>query len=153
MNQAQTDALKTLAGRTLTDADIAILGPLVDIRNDVDIAAHLSIGRKKLQRVADGVGSGTVVVVMAPRGGAFLDAVEVLGQTDRDVYWGMDSIRRGVFDPGLAAGQAWLDKLASEMPDYSAELARVKTLGYVDDPLQAQQVSDKLNKAEGRMTL
>jgi hypothetical protein len=145
MTPAQQSALEALAGRVLTPEQIAQVDSLLPERNDVAIAAIVSIGRKRLQHML--VGPGTVVVAMDPHGGACLDAINALGETNRDVYWGMDPIRNGDFDLGLLSAQAWLDKLAQLLPDYAEPLQVLKSLGYADDPIHYDEVSDALNGA------
>jgi len=153
LSQPQREALAELAGRDLTADDLAQLDALVAIRNDVAIAAHLSVRRQVLQRVTERVGTGTILAVMSPRGGHFLDAIEAHGDEDRELYWGMDPIRRGAFDPGLPDAQKYLDKLIAAMPEYQVELERIKALGYAAAPVHFSEVSAALNKAEGRVTL
>ncbi|KQQ90381.1 hypothetical protein [Massilia sp. Leaf139] len=93
------------------------------------------------------------MVVFGTRGGAFLDAVEVLGATDRNVYWGFDPVRRGVLDLGIPAGRAQLARLKDEMVEYAADLDKLLMVGVVADPLQVEVVSRTLNEVEGRMAL
>ena len=90
---------------------------------------------------------------MGERGGQFLDAVEALGISDRTVFWGFDPVRRGVLDLAIPAARAQLASLKLKMPEYSADLNKLLTLGVVPDPIPTNAVSDALNKVEGRMTL
>jgi hypothetical protein len=151
MTPAQQEALETLADRALTADEVTQIDVLLPARNDFAIAEVLSVGRKRLRSML--VGPGTVVVAMDPHGGACLDAINALGETNRDVYWGMDPIRRGDFDLGLPSAQAWLDKLAALLPDFAEPLQVLQSLGYVADPFHFNDVSRVLNVAEGRMTL
>ncbi|WP_305821389.1 hypothetical protein [Massilia brevitalea] len=151
LNQNQIDALAVVAGRALTPAELVVLEPLVCARNDVEIAAILSVGRTAYG--ATQIGEGTVVAVMDPRGGLFLDAVVELGQVDRDVHWGMAPVRRGVLDLSVPAARASLIALRSKLPNYAAEIDKLLQVGVVPDPIDFNVVSDALNNAEGRMTL
>jgi len=151
MTPEQQIALESIVNRPLTEDEIAAIEPHLVNRNDVAIAAVLSAGRTRLMSIE--VGVGTVIAVMKPNGGAFLDAVDALGQINRDVYWGMDSLRRGVFNPGLESAQGILNDLKKALPQFASELEKIKNLGRVSDPLSFNAVSAALNKAENRMTL
>jgi len=145
MTPAQQTALVALAGRALTSDEVAQIEPLLVARNDVAIAAVLSSGRQRLRSML--AGPGTVVVAMAPHGGACLDAIDALGETNRDVYWGMGPLHRGDFDLGGVSEQAWLDKLAALLPDFAEPLQQLKAVGYADDPIHYTAVSEALNGA------
>lgn len=151
MTPAQQSALEALASRPLTAVDIAEIEPLLADRNDVAIAAVLSVGRKRLQHTA--FGPGTIVVVFGGTGGQFLNELVELGKSDPDIYWGMNPIERGEFDLGVAASHVLIDKLIVRMPAYADQLTVFKSLGYVPDPVNYNAVSAALNVAEGRMTL
>jgi len=151
LSLAQINALATLVGRQFMDHELAQLAPLVDARNDVEVAAMLSVGRVKHGPTA--IGPGTVLSVMGERGGEFLDAITVLGQRDRNVYWGMDPVRRGALDLSVPAARSQLEGLKEKMPEYVIELDKLLTVGVVADPIDYNAVSDALNVAEGRMTL
>lgn len=146
MTPAEQSALEALAGRSLTVGDVAALDPLLADRNDVAIAAVLSVGRKRLQHTA--FGPGTIVVAFGGTGGHFLNELVELGKSDPDIYWGMNPIQRGEFDLGVAASHALIDKLIVRMPAYAAELTAFKALGYAPDPLNYNAVSMVLNGIE-----
>lgn len=152
MKREEQDALEGLAGRSLTVDEIAALAPLVAVRNDVDTAALLSIGRTKHDPTQ--IGIGTVVAVLGdPVGGEFLDALDALGETDRTVYWGMDPVRRGVLDLSVPAARASLTALKEKMPAYAEHIALLLQVGVVPDPIPFDRVSAAINKAQGLMTL
>jgi len=151
MTPAQQTALAALVGRALTAGEMSAIEPHLSIRNDVAIAEILSIGRTR--HSATQIGTGTIMVVFGERGGAFLDAVEALGQTNRNVYWGFDPVRRGVLDLAIPAGRAQVTALKTEMPDYAVDLDRLLQVGAVADPIHFDAVSRALNTAEGRMML
>ena len=50
MTPAQQTALESVAGRALTEDDIAAIDPLLPGRQDIQIAAVLSAGQPKIQR-------------------------------------------------------------------------------------------------------
>ena len=83
MNQAQQSALEGLISRSLNGDEIAAIDLLLPERNDVTIAAILSTGRVKTQPTP--IGIGTVLAVMAPSGGEFLNALESMDATDANV--------------------------------------------------------------------
>lgn len=144
LSTAEIDALVGVAGRALTEAELAALVPLVSIRNDVAIAALLSVGRVKHGPTQ--IGPGTIVAVMGAQGGAFLDELAALGETDRTVYWGMDPVRRGVFDLGVKPARDWIATLQRDMPQYATSLGWLLMLGVVPDPIPFALVSQKLNE-------
>lgn len=151
LTQAHIDALTLLVGRELTPGEVDALGPLVAIRNDVAIASLLSIGRTKHGPTQ--IGTGTIMVVFADHGGAFLDAVEALGKTNSNVRWGFDPVLRGVLDLSIAAGRTQLELLKEELPVYATDLDRLLQVGVVVDPIFFDAVSRKLNIVEGRAQL
>lgn len=154
MDQAQQTALEEVVGRTLTQAEITELTPLVAARNDVAITEMLSVGREKFH--SKPVGSGTILDVMG-NGGQFLDLlVQIGGGTDtlsRQIYWSMDLIKQGRFDIGVEKAQAQLAGLAQMRPEFAQGIAALCALGRMSDPLPVDVVSKKLNIAEGRLTL
>ncbi|WP_312548170.1 hypothetical protein [Massilia sp.] len=151
MNDAQINALTSVAGRVLVTSELDALAPLVAIRNDIAIAALLSTGRTRHGPTQ--IGSGTIMAVLGDRGGPFLDAVEELGATDRNVYWGLDPVRRGVLDLNIPEGREQLARLKPKLPEYAADIEKVLAVGVVPDPIPFDTVSRALNAAEGRMTL
>lgn len=148
LTQSHIDALAGVVGRQLTADEIAALEPFVAARNDGAIAALLSKGRTKHGPTQ--IGSGTVMAALGDRGGDFLDAVEALGGTDRNVYWGFDPVRRGVLDLSIPAARAQLAVLKSKLPAHADDLDKLLLVGVIADPLSIDVVSVALNKAEGR---
>lgn len=151
MTPAQHSALESLAGRTLTGDDIATLDPLLALRNDVALAAHLSQGRVTIQSRT--IGIGTVLATLAPEGGAFLDAIEALAALDPNVKWGMKLLERAELDVGMSATRALLAGIAANVPDLAAGINALLALAEVADPIRYNALSDALNVAEGRLTL
>jgi hypothetical protein len=151
MTGDQKSALEKVVGRVLTTEEITALGPLLDIRNDVEIARLLSLGRTR--QVPTQVGVGTVMAAMGERGGAFLDAVTSLGVEDRQVYWGFDPVRRAVLDLSVPVARTMLAALRTKLPAYADDIDQLLVLGAEPDPIDFNRISDALNVAEGRMTL
>lgn len=156
MNVAQQNALEQVAGRALSAGEVTAINPLLNPgdRNDVAIAAILSVGRKRLQSKL--IGIGTIIAEMERAGlvgGEFLDALESLGATNRNVYWIMFNIQRGAFDIGDPASQVQVSGLKQTLSQYAAGLDNLLALGHVDDPIHFNIVSNALNIAEGRITL
>ena len=146
MTPAQQSALAGLVGRPLTVGEVSAIDPHLETRNDVAIAAILSKGR--IKHGPTRIGSGTVVAVMNGRGGDFLDAVEELGKTNRDIYWGMDPVRRGEFDNSVPQARAWLETLKGLIPGFDTELSMLSMVGAIADPIPFERVSAKLNEVQ-----
>ena len=112
MTPAQQTALEGLIGRPLTAGEISSLDPLLSNRNDVSIAAILSVGRFRTQPTP--IGIGTVLAVMAPSGGDFLNALESMGAADSNVKWALKMIEQGTFDVGHPVTRAQLQAFAGQ---------------------------------------
>ena len=151
MTTAQQAALEAVAGRALTGAEIAAIDPLLPARNDVAIANILSAGRVKTQPTP--IGIGTVLVVMAPSGGEFLNALESMGATDANVKWALKMIEQQTFDVGHPVTRAQLESFAVAAPTMAAAVGALLSVAEVADPIHYNAVSDALNIAEGRVTL
>lgn len=151
MTPEQQSALEGVAGRALTPEEASQIDALLPHRDDVAIAALLSVGRRRLQHKP--IGYGTILEILGAQGGAFIDTLVSLGTEDRNVHWGMEPLSRGEFDIGLAPAQYQLGILAGSLPQFADGIASLQALGYVPDPLNFNAVSDALNVAEGRATL
>lgn len=114
-------------------------------RDDGAIAAALSVGRKKL--VHTEVGVGTILAAFGGQGvgGQFLDALEAMGQTNRDIHWLLQgTILRGVLDVGNPATRAGLQQLAGALPTFATGLTVLLAMGETDDVITAQDVARAL---------
>ena len=151
MNQAQQSALEGLISRSLNGDEIAAIDLLLPDRNDVAIAAIISAGRVKTQPTP--IGIGTVLAVMAPSGGEFLNALESMGATDANVKWALKMIEQSTFDVGHAVTRAQLEAFAGAAPEMAAAVGALLAVAEVADPIHYNAVSDVLNIAEGRVTL
>ena len=151
MTQAQQAAIEAVAGRALTGDEIAAIDPLLPARNDVAIANILSAGRVKTQPTP--IGIGTVLAVMAPSGGEFLNTLESMGATDANVKWALKMIEQQTFDVGHPVTRAQLESFAVAAPTMAAAVGALLSVAEVADPIHYNAVSDALNIAEGRVTL
>lgn len=153
MTPAQKSALEGIVERALTTAEVEQIDPLLDPdnRNDTAIAAILSVGRTR--PVPTEIGIGTVLAKLGAGGGAFLDALEQIGQQDANVKWSMVLIRDGRFRIDMTESRAAMQALANQVPDLAAGIAALLTLGTEPDPYPLIDVSRALNIAEGRMNL
>lgn len=153
MTPAQQAALKGIAGRELTQQEIEQIDPLLgpNNRNDVAIAALLSAGRTR--PVHTEIGIGTILAKLGASGGAWLDALDAMGQQDSNVKWSMVLIRDGRFRIDMAEARAAMQTLATNVPGLAAGIAALLTLGVEPDPLPVTDVSRELNIAEGRVNL
>ena len=139
MNQAQQSALEGLISRSLTGDEIAAIDLLLPERNDVTIAAILSTGRVKTQPTP--IGIGTVLAVMAPSGGEFLNALESMGATDANVKWALKMIEQATFDIGHPVTRAQLEQFAQDAPALADGIAALLDVAVQDDPVSSQEVS------------
>lgn len=118
----------------ISSAEVAI--------KDQAIADIINVGRVRPQ--SKEIGIGTILAVMAPAGGVFLDGLNALGSTDRNVYWSMELIRQGRFDIGMPAARAQVQALADGQPDLAAGIEALLALGVAPDPVSAADVSRAL---------
>ena len=103
------------------------------------IAAALSVGRTKI--VPTPIGIGTVLAVMAPQGGDFLNALETMGATDANVKWALKMIEQATFDIGHPVTRAQLEQFAIAAPALADGIAALLNVAVVADPVSSQEVS------------
>lgn len=162
MSPDQKNALESLAGRGLSVAEIAVLDPLLDVRDDVAIAAVLSTGRVTV--VSHRIGELGILDLLGPvAGDAFLTALEAITGPETlpeplRPYTG--AIRRGVcwlktdgLDVGSATARVLLDALAAGGVLDGGAVTAIKASAERASPIPYAAVSDALNVAEGRLTL
>ena len=150
MTPAQQSALESVAGKSLTPEQIAAIDPYLSARNDVAIAALLP---PKVTIQSTPIGIGTILAVLAPNGGAFLDALETAGQSDANVKWALKLIEQSNFDVGMAATRAQMVAFAQAAPAFADGIAALLATAEHQEPIHYNTVSDALNIAEGRLTL
>lgn len=151
MTPAQQTALEGLVARELTATEIAAIEPHLAARNDVAIAAVLSIGRVRVEPMR--IGIGTILATMRPNGGAFMNALEALATTDANVKWTLKLIEQSNFDIGLSATREELSTFAAAHPALADNIAALLAVAERLDAIHYNAVSDALNVAEGRLTL
>ena len=103
------------------------------------IAAALSVGRTKI--VPTPIGIGTVLAVMAPQGGDFLNALETMGATDANVKWALKMIEQATFDIGHPVTRAQLEQFAQDAPALADGIAALLNVAVQDAPVSSQEVS------------
>ena len=142
----QIAALESAAGRTLLESEIALIDVYLPQRNDVAIAAILSAGRVKL--VTTEIGIGMILAAFGGQGlgGQFLDTLETVGTTNRDMHWMIKGpIQNGVFDASIAVSRAGLQALAVQFPQFADGITALLALAERPDPIHYSAVSDALN--------
>lgn len=113
----------------------------VDVTGQQDtqvIADALSIGRVRL--VERFVGIGTILAVMEPNGGDFLDALEGMAATNSNVKWALKLIEAGGMDVGMIATRAQLAAFAQAVPEMEAGINALLALAEVPDPVSEFEV-------------
>ena len=141
------EILAAIDARAATDP---VFAEHVAERRDAQIAAALSEGRTKL--VPTEIGSGTILAALGEGGGAFLDALVAIGESNRNVYWTMDLIRQGRLRIDLPATRAGMQGLAAAVPSLAPAVQALLTLGYAPDPIALDDVSNALNaRAKGKV--
>ena len=121
----------------ITRAEILASGLSLDDHGA--IAAALSVGRTKV--VPTPIGIGTVLAVMAPQGGDFLNALETMGATDANVKWALKMIEQATFDIGHPVTRAQLEQFAQDAPVLADGIAALLDVAVQDDPVSSQDVS------------
>ena len=103
------------------------------------IADALSQGRTKV--VSSPIGIGTVLAVMAPIGGDFLNALESIGAADSNVKWALKMIEQGTFDVGHPVTRAQLEAFALAAPTMEAGISALLNVAVQDDPITGAEVA------------
>lgn len=123
---------------TLRDEILALDPALLASRDDGAIAAAVSVGRTKV--ISRQIGIGTILATLGEAGGPFLDGLEAIGQTNRNVYWTMVLIKAGTLDIGMDATRAQVSALASANPAVADACAALLSLALVPDPVTEYDV-------------
>lgn len=110
------------------------------------IAGALSVGRTRVQPTP--IGIGTVLAVMAPMGGQFLNALEQIGQSDANVKWALKMIEQATFDVGNPVTRAQLAAFAQAAPEMEDGIAALLAVAVVPDPVSSQDVTRALEGVE-----
>jgi len=144
MTPAQQSALETIAGRALTPGELVAIDALLEVRDDVQIANIISAGRTRI--VPTPIGIGTVLAVMAPSGGDFLNSLDTLGATDANVKWSLKMIEQATFDVGHPITREQLQAFAVAQPALADAIGALLAVAQQPDPIPFTKVSDALNK-------
>ncbi len=110
------------------------------------IAEAISSGRTRIQSMP--IGIGTVLAVMAPVGGDFLNALEQIGQSDANVKWALKMIEQGTFDVGHPVTRAQLEAFKQAAPEMSDGIDALLAVAVVPDPVSSQDVTKALEGVE-----
>ncbi len=86
------------------------------------------------------IGVGTILAVMAPMGGAFLDSLEVLAQVDSNVKWVLVLIKAGTFDIGMEVTRQQLMEFVKGNPEMSAPISALLKIAEVKIPVAEMNV-------------
>lgn len=103
------------------------------------IAAVLSQGRTKVVPIQIGV--GTVLAVMAPVGGDFLNTLEQMSPVDSNVKWVLKLIEQGSFDVGHPVTRAQLQAFANAVPTLATGIHALLQVAVVSDDVSAYEVA------------
>lgn len=106
------------------------------------IAAALSVDRTRIQSTP--IGIGTVLAVMAPVGGEFLNALETMGASDSNVKWALKMIEQGTFDIGHPVTRAQMDAFSAAAPTMADAINALMSVAVVTDPVSSQEVTQAL---------
>lgn len=148
MTPAQQSALEAVAGRALTGDEIAAIDPLLPDRNDVEIAAILSVGR--VTTTYTEIGNGLILATIGlASGNTLLDYLT----TDATFRHVRPLLEQGRLDVSSSLVRGALDNFAAGGVITQAEADALKALAETPNPIHYNAVSDSLNVAEGRLTL
>ena len=143
MTPAQQSALEAIAGRGLTADEMAAVDPHLASRNDGAIAALLPAA---VNVVSTPIGVGTILAVMAPSGGDFLNGLEGLAAADANVKWSLKLIERGEFDIGHPVTREQLSAFAQANPALSPAISALLAVAERTELASTNAVSDALNR-------
>ena len=124
----------------ITLEQIQALDPaLVASRDDVAIAAALSVGRIKVVQKLGGI--GLVLETLGPVGGAeLLDGLEAMTASNSALKWAWVLINRGELDFGSPATRGMIDSLVAGGAMSEPVGAALKAVAEVADPIDPMDV-------------
>jgi hypothetical protein len=123
----------------------------VETGDDQAVADILSVGRVRI--VPTEIGVGTILATLGPNGGAFLDGLVSMGETDRNTHWAMDLVKQGKFDIGMAGTRSQMRSIAESNPVIAPMFEALLALAEVPDPYTPEQVSIALRGPWGDVIL
>ncbi len=119
-------------------------------RNTVQITEELNKTRP-FKLVSTLIGTGTILAKFSGLGGQFLDTLDALGATDRDIYWLLHgNILRGACDIGDPATRAGLVKLRDNLPAFTAGINALLSMAQIPDPINEFEVRKACWSDDGR---
>lgn len=121
------------------------------VPDTVALAEALSVSRTRLKPTEIGV--GMILATLAPNGGTFLDDLNTVGQTDRNVHWVMDLLRQGRFDIGMPASRAMMQQLAGTHPELASGFELLLPLGEEPDPVTEYEVRCAIYNDNGSLAV
>lgn len=103
------------------------------------LAEALSVGRVKVQSTP--IGIGTILAVMAPYGGDFLNGLEAKGATDANAKWALKMIEQATFDVGHPVTRLQLEAFAAANAEMANGITALLNVAVQADPVSSQEVS------------
>lgn len=91
----------------------------VDIRSTKDTQKITDFLPPRIEIVSTPIGIGTILAVMAPVGGDFLNTLEQIGTADSNVKWSLELIKSGTFDIGMSVTRSQLLRFVQINPELS----------------------------------
>ena len=110
---------------------------LLDTKDTTAIAAALPPHSRIESRP---IGIGTVLAVMAPYGGAFLNALEAMSATDGNVKWTLRLIEKSDFDVGMSVTRTQLQAFADAQPALADGITALLSVAEVVEPVTEYEV-------------
>jgi hypothetical protein len=110
------------------------------------LADALSVGRTKV--VSTPIGIGTILAVMAPYGGDFLNGLEAKGATDANAKWALKMIEQATFDVGHPITRLQLEAFAAANADMADGITALLNVAVQADGITPAQVARILDGSE-----
>lgn len=133
---------------TIEEIEAVCSPELINARNDSEIAAAVNANRQS-KIVSTPIGIGTILAVMAPDGGLFLDALQGIGAgtgaVASNVRWTLKMIEQATFDVGHPVTRAQLAQFAAGTPEMAAGINALLAVAERPDPVSVNDVSNLLN--------
>ena len=106
------------------------------------LADALSVGRTKV--VSSPIGIGTVLAVMAPMGGDFLNALEAMSPVNANVKWALKMIEQSTFDVGHPVTRAQLEAFSVAVPEMADGITALLNVAVQAGPVSTGDVDKAL---------
>lgn len=124
----------------------------ISARDDGAITALVNAARPP-KIIPTEIGIGTILAVMAPNGGLFLDGLETMAvaaagtAAGANVKWTLKLIEASTFDVGHPVTRAQLKVFATDNPAMADGITALLAVAEQPDPVSIGAVSDALNGA------